>query len=158
MSVGSTDLHTGHVLSDVVCPCCSVSQLEGPDKPADKCHAYKHCGHAWESDTICTANLLPSLRPYLSKVLWCLNLCVIGSAYLFPSLLRSWQYLWCIWRWSSKSVTSTLLIGQPTMGKRVRLGLKAPRSFWKSLNLPIHRYLLSLNILSLTTICCSPFH
>ena len=35
MSVGSTDLHTRHVLGEVVSPCCGVSQLEGPDKPAD---------------------------------------------------------------------------------------------------------------------------
>ena len=66
VSFGSTDLHAGRVLGDVVCPCCSVSQLEGADKPADNCHACKHCGHAWESDTACTANLLASLRPYLS--------------------------------------------------------------------------------------------
>ena len=66
MSVGSTVLHDGHVLGDVVCPSCSVSQLEGADKPADNCHACKYCGHAWESDTMCTANPLASLRPYLS--------------------------------------------------------------------------------------------
>ena len=64
VSVGSTDLHAGCILGDVVCPCCSVAQLEGPDKPADNCHTCKHCGHAWESDTICTANPLASLWPY----------------------------------------------------------------------------------------------
>ena len=123
MSVGSTALRAGCVLGEVVCPCCGVSQLEGPDKPADNCHACKHCGHAWESDTVCTANPLASLRPYLlTKVQWCLNLHMIGSAYLLPSLQRSWQYLWCIWRWLSRSVTSTLLIGQPTVGKHMRLG------------------------------------
>ena len=66
VSVGSTALHAGHILGDVVCPCCGVTQLEGPDKPADNYHASKHCGHAWESDTVCTANPLASLRPYLS--------------------------------------------------------------------------------------------
>ena len=60
VSVGSTNLHAGHVLGDVVCPCCGVSQLEGPHKPADNSHACKHCGHAWESDTVCTANPLAS--------------------------------------------------------------------------------------------------
>ena len=35
----------------------------------------------------------------LTKVLWCLNLRMIGSAYLLPSLQRSRQYLRCIWRW-----------------------------------------------------------
>ena len=66
VSIGSTALHAGCVLGDVVCPCCGMSQLEGADKPADNCHACKHCGHAWESDTVCTANPLASLRPYLS--------------------------------------------------------------------------------------------
>ena len=64
--VGSTALRAGSILGDVLCPSCHVAQLEGPDKPADNCHACKHCGHAWESDTICTANLLASLRMYLS--------------------------------------------------------------------------------------------
>ena len=66
VSVGSTALCAGHILGDVVCPCCGVGQLEGPDKPADICHTCKQCGHAWESDTICTANPLASLQPYLS--------------------------------------------------------------------------------------------
>ena len=66
MSVGSTALYDGCVFGDVVCPCCGVAQLEGLDKPADNCHACKHCGHAWESDTVCTANPLASLQPYLS--------------------------------------------------------------------------------------------
>ena len=66
MSVGSTALRAGHILGDVVCPCCGVAQLEGPDKPADNCHTCKHCGHVGESDTVCTANLLASLQPYLS--------------------------------------------------------------------------------------------
>ena len=65
VSVGSTALHAGCILGDVVCPCCGVSQLEGPDKPADNCHACNQCGHAWESNTVCTANPLVSLRPYL---------------------------------------------------------------------------------------------
>ena len=66
MSVGSTALRAGHALGEVVHPCCGVSQLEGPDKPADNCHACKHCGHTWELDTVCTVNPLVSLRPYLS--------------------------------------------------------------------------------------------
>ena len=66
VSVGFTDLHAGHILGDVVCPSCSVAQLEGPDKPDDNCHTCKHYGHAWESDTVCTANPLVSLQPYLS--------------------------------------------------------------------------------------------
>ena len=124
----------------------------------NNCHACKHCGHAWESDTICTANPLRIFAGRISsKVLWCLNLRMIGSMYLLPSLQRLRQYLRCIWRWLSKLVTSILLIGQPTVGKRMRLSLRALRRIWKSLNLPIHRYLLSLNILSLTTIRCSPF-
>ena len=66
MSVDSTALCAGRVLGAVVCPSCGVSQLEGPDKPADNCHACKHYGHTWESNTVCTANPLASL-PYLSN-------------------------------------------------------------------------------------------
>ena len=67
VSVGSTALHDGCILCDVVCLCCGVAQLKGPDKPADNRHTCKHCGHAWESDTVCSANLLASLQPYLSN-------------------------------------------------------------------------------------------
>ena len=66
MSVGFTAMCAGCILGDVVRHCSCVDQLEGSDKPADNCHACKHCGYAWESDTVCTANLLVSLRPYLS--------------------------------------------------------------------------------------------
>ena len=86
MSVGSTALCAGHLFGEMVCPSFGVSQLEGAGKPADNCHACKHCGHAWELDTVCTANPLAYLRPYLSKVQWYLNQRVIGSVYLLLSL------------------------------------------------------------------------
>ena len=66
MSACSTALRAGHVVCEMVCPCYGVSHLEGADKPANKCHTCKHCGHAWESDTVCIANPLASLQPYLS--------------------------------------------------------------------------------------------
>ena len=100
----------------------------------------------------------PCGRIYLIRVLWCLNRRATGSVYLLPSLRRSRPYLRCIWRWSSRSVTTTLRIGQPTVGKRMRLSSRALRSFWTSLNLPIRRYLLSRRIQSPKTVCRSPSH
>ena len=66
------------------------------------------------------------------KGLWCSKLCVLGSAYLPSSLTRSCVYLRCIWHWSSKWVTSTLRIGQPKVGRRMRQSSRALRSFWMS--------------------------
>ena len=62
--------------------------------------------------------------------LWCSKLHVLGSAYLPSSLTRSNTYLRCIWHWSSRCVTSTLRIGQPTVGRCMRQSSKALRSFW----------------------------
>ena len=63
---------------------------------------------------------------------WCSNLHVLGSAYLPSSLRRSHTYLRCVWPWSSRWVTSTLCISQPTVDRGMRLSLRALWSFWMS--------------------------
>ena len=72
------------------------------------------------------------VRICLRRGLWCSNLRVLGSAYLPSSLTRSRAYLRCIWRWSSRWVTSTLRIGQPTVDRRMKQNSRALRSSWMS--------------------------
>ena len=90
------------------------------------------------------------------KGLWCSKLCVLGSAYLPSSLTRLRAYLWCIWRWLSRWLTSTICTGQPTVGRRLRLSLKALRSFWTNLKLPIHNFSPNLFTLSPKIACHIP--